>query len=166
MRALTPPTYRVSCTDNGWGAKGNHKALVVKGLLFKQSTFKRPPSFKGNPFKGFLAPQSSFCRVLLNWCYRFFSFFRNTKLKSTEKAPTPLSLFMVLSPRVTFLFNSLWRLSPCPEVLMHISTQNKWDARAGRQAHCKVIPLQYGFVAMLGTSSSFLNCVKCPRGAF
>lgn len=65
------------------------KPSLVKFLPFKQSTFKRPPPFKGSPFKALYSQVSA--GILLKCCCA------HTKIPNAEKRIFPFSLYCFIS---------------------------------------------------------------------
>lgn len=72
------------------------KPSLVKDLLFKQSTFKRPQLFKANPLKDLWLRSQVSSGVLLNCCY---SFLQKHKASQSRKGSPPfaLSLYHLIS---------------------------------------------------------------------
>lgn len=139
------------------------KPSLVKDLLFKRSTFKRPQPFKDNPLKDLWLCSQVSAGVLLNCWYCFL---QKHKAPQRRKKDSPPSPFTILSPQVTFLCNlslETITLPRSPDAHQHTEQMRRQSWETGRlQSDTSQVWL-CGYVSL--SPPSFLSCVKCHWGA-
>ena len=124
LKAVTPSPHRASRVDNGIGAQENHKALTCQRPLIQVEYIQKTPATQRQAIQGPLALQSSFCRGTAKLLLLVFLFFFQKHKDPQCRKGSPTFYCFISSGNFPFA-TCPWRLSPCPEALMHISTQNK-----------------------------------------